>query len=179
MKIAKPVIVRPILTKLIHKSIGSAKFPDNLKEEQVVPLHKKHSQLEAGNYRPVSILPVVSKFFEKVFYQQLIYYFDNIYNPYLSAFRPGYGCNTPLLKVIEDWNKAIDTNLYVAAVLIDLSKAFDCLPHDLLLLKLKTYGLSENALNLIDDYLSYGKQCVKVDTYFSTWQNIYKGVPQG
>ena len=62
---------------------------------------------------------------------------------------------------------------------MDLSKAFDCLPHDLLLLKLRAYNLSENALNLIDDYLSNRKQCVKVGTYFSTWQNICKGVPQG
>jgi hypothetical protein len=97
----------------------------------------------------------------------------------LSAFRPGYDCNTALLKVIEDWKKAVDTNLYVAAVLMGLSKDFDCLPHDLLLLKLMAYSLSENALNLIDDYLSNRKQCVKVGTYFSTWKNIYKGVPQG
>ena len=130
-------------------------------------LHKKNSQLEAGNYRPVSILPVVSKFFERAIYQQLIDYFDSIFNPYFSAFRPGYGCNTALLKVIEDWKKAVN-NLYVAAVLMDLSKGFDCLPHDLLLLKLKVYSLSENALNLIDDYLSNRKQCVKVGTYFST-----------
>ena len=122
----------------------------------------------------------MSKIFERAtcIYQQLIDYFDNIFNPYSSAFRPGYGCNTALLKVIEDWKKAVDNNLYVAAVLMDLSKAFDCLPHDLLLLKLKAYSLSENALNLIDDYLSNRKQYVKVSTYFSTWQNIYKGVPQ-
>jgi retron-type reverse transcriptase len=122
----------------------------------------------------------VSKIFERAtcIYQQLIDYFDNIFNPYSSAFRPGYGCNTALLKVIEDWKKAVDNNLYVAAVLMDLSKAFDCLPHDLLLLKLKAYSLSENALNLIDDYLSNRKQYVKVSTYFSTWQNIYKGFPQ-
>ena len=62
---------------------------------------------------------------------------------------------------------------------MDLSKVFDCLPHDLLLLKLKAYGLPSNALNLIKDSLSNRKQCVKVGTYFSTWQNIYKGVPQG
>ena len=167
MKIVKPVIVKPI-TKLINKSISSAKFPDNLKEAQVVPLYKKNSQLEAGNYRPVNILLVVSKFFERTTYQQLIDYFDNIFNPYLSAFRPGYGCNTALLKVIEDWKKAVDNNLYVAAVFMNLSKAFGCLPHDLLLLKLKAYSLSENALNLIDDYLSNRKQCVKVGTYFST-----------
>ena len=136
-------------------------------------------QLEVGNYRPVSILPVVSKFFERAIYQQLIDYFENIFHPSLSAFRPGYGCNTALLKIIEDWKQAVDKNHYVAAVLMDLSKAFDCLPHDLLLLKLEAYGLSSSALSLISSYLSERKQCVKLGINFSTWKDIYKGVPQG
>ena len=178
LKMSKPVIVKPI-TKLINMSIKTSEFPDTLKEAQVIPLHKKNSQLEAGNYRPVSILPAVSKFFERAIYQQLIDYFGKIFHPSLSAFRPGYGCNTALLKIIEDWKKAVDKNLYVAAILMDLSKAFDCLPHNLLLLKLKAYGLSKEALDLIDNYLSNRKQCVKVGAYFTTWQNIYKGVPQG
>jgi hypothetical protein len=97
----------------------------------------------------------------------------------LSAFRKGYGCQTALLKVIEDWKKALDQNKYVAAILMDLSKAFDCLPHDLLILKLKTYGVSPSALNLIDSYLKNRKQCVKVGPHISNWQDIYKGVPQG
>jgi hypothetical protein len=123
-------------------------FQTNL-ETQVVPLHKKNSQLEVGNYRPVSILPVVSKFFEKAIYEQLSHYFENIFQPFLSAFRPGFGCNTALLKIIEDWKKAIDCNQYTAAVLMNLSKAFNYLPHDLLILKLEAYGLSKSALNLM------------------------------
>ena len=62
---------------------------------------------------------------------------------------------------------------------MDLSKAFDCLPHDLLILKLEAYRLSKSALNLMHSYLSERKRCVKVGVYFSTWKNIYKGVPQG
>ena len=178
LKLAKPAVVTPI-TKLINKSIEHSVFPDKLKEAQVVPLHKKNSQLEVGNYRPVSILPVVSKFFERAIFKQLVDFFQNIFHPYLSAFRAGYGCQTALLKIIEDWKKAIDDNQYIAAVLMDLSKAFDCLPHDLLILKLKAYGLSETALSLIDSYLSKRKQCVKVGIDISTWKDIYKGVPQG
>jgi hypothetical protein len=67
---------------------------------------------------------------------------------------------------------------FAAAILMDLSKAFDCLPHDLLLQKLKYYGTSKSALNLIQNYLSNRKQCVKLRTALSTWQDIYKGVPQ-
>lgn len=135
--------------------------------------------MEVGNYRPVSLLPVLSKFFERAIYEQLIHYFENIFHPYLSAFRPGFGCNTALLRIVEDWKKAIDGNKFTAAILMDLSKAFDCLPHDLLLLKLQAYGLSDSAMKLISSYLSNRKQCVKVGVNFSIWKDIYKGVPQG
>ena len=100
LKIAKPIVSKPI-TMLINKTIENASFPNKLKEAQVVPLHKKNSQLEVGNYRPVSILPVVSKFFERAIYEQLSHYFENI------AFRPGFGCNTALLKIIENWKKPL------------------------------------------------------------------------
>ena len=60
----------------------------------------------------------------------------------LSAFRPGFGCQTALLKIVEDWKRALDDNKYIAAIPMDLSKAFDCLPHNLLLLKLEAYGLT-------------------------------------
>ena len=81
--------------------------------------------------------------------------------------------------MFEDWKKAFDFNQYTAAVLVDLSKAFDCLPQDLLILKLEAYVLSKSALNLMHSYLSERKRCVKVGVNFSTWKNIYKGVPQG
>jgi retron-type reverse transcriptase len=75
--------------------------------------------------------------------------------------------------------QALGKNKYIAAVLMDLSKAFDCLPHKLLLLKLEAYGMSKSALQLIENYLTNRKQCVKVGTTLSNWQDIYKGVPQG
>jgi retron-type reverse transcriptase len=119
------------------------------------------------------------KIFERAVNSQIVEFFDSHFHTFLSAFRKGYGCQTALLKVIEDWKKALDQNKYVAAILMDLSKAFDCLPHDLLILKLKTYGVSPSALNLIDSYLKNRKQCVKVGPHISNWQDIYKGVPQG
>jgi hypothetical protein len=173
----KPIVSKPI-TMLINKTIENASFPNNLKEAQVVSLHKKNSQLDVGYYRPVSILPVVSKFFERAIYRRLSQYFENIFLPFLSVFRPGFGCNTAPLKIIKDWKKAIDFNRYTAAVLVDLSKAFDCQPQDRLILKLEAYGLSKSALNLTHIYLSERKQCVKVGLDFSTWKHIYKGVPQ-
>ena len=81
--------------------------------------------------------------------EQILEFFNHYCNIYLSAFRPGYGTRSTFLKIIEDWEKALDENKFVAAILMDLSKAFDFLPRDLLLLKMKAYVFSENALKLI------------------------------
>ena len=78
------------------------------------------------------------------------------------------------MRVIEDWKQALDNNKYMAAILMDLSKAFDCLTHDLLLLKLETYGLSENALKLIKSYLSNRRQCVKLGNIKSEFPPVWE-----
>jgi hypothetical protein len=176
----KPVIAKPI-SELVNKSISLGKFPVKLKEAQVlVPCYKKSYALDKSKYRPVSILPVISIFFERAINDRLVFYVSKNFYPYLSAFRSGYGCQTALLKIIEDWKNALDQHIFTAAILVELSKAFDCLPHDLLLQKLKYYGISKSALNLIQNYLSNRKQCVKLGTaLIGTWQDIYKGVPQG
>jgi hypothetical protein len=85
------------------------------------------------NYRPVSILPTVSKLFERIIHSQLSGYVEQHFNPYLAAFRHGYGCQSVLLRLLDDWRQALDNNKYVGAILMDLSKAFDCIPHNLLL----------------------------------------------
>ena len=127
----------------------------------------------------MSILPILSKLYERSINVQLMDYFSQHFNLYLSAFRPGYGCQNMLLRIIEDWKQALDDNKYIAAILMDLSKAFDCLPHELRLLKLKTYGLSDSAVKLIQSYLSNREQCVKLGSVKSDFRSILKGVPQG
>ena len=179
IKLARPPTIVVPLTDLINQSFSTAVFPDQLKLAQVTPLHKKNSTLDKGNYRPVSILPVVSKLFERAINTQISDFFNVHFHAFLSAFRPGYGCQSTLLRVIEDWKRDLDENKYVAAILMDLSKAFDCLPHDLLLLKLEAYGVTGSALELIDSYLSNRKQCVKLNDIKSSFQNVYKVVPQG
>ena len=173
LRIAQPVVTQP-LTTLINMSLEHSTFPDALKKAQVVPIHKKNSILEKGNYRPVSVLHTISKLFERAINSQLAEHFNS-----LAAFRSGYGCQSTLLRIIEDWKKALDANKYVGAILMDLSKAFDCLPHDLLLLKLREYGLSTSAINLVQSYLSNRSQCVKLGSVTSTYESIFKGVPQG
>ena len=125
---AKPIIVKP-LTDIVNLSISTSTFPDRLKEAQVAPpIHKKNSVLEKGNYRPVSVLPTISKNFENAIEAQSVNYFENIFKPFLAAFRSGFGCQSTLLRVIEDWKHALDKHEYLAAILIDLSNAFDLPP---------------------------------------------------
>ena len=139
-------------TSMIKLSIQTATFPDNLKIAQVTPFHKKNSTLDKTNYRPVSMLPVVSKIFERAINSQLSAYFSLQFNPFLLAFRSGYGCQTTFLRIVEDWKQALDKNYYLAAVFMDLSKTFDYLPHDIPIAKLKHCGLTESSLKILQKY---------------------------
>ena len=103
----------------------------------------------------------------------------NISHEVLAAFRKGFGCQAILRRLVEDWKRALDSHQYVGAILMDLSKVFDCLPDDLILHKLKAYGLTEEACGFLGSYLSDKKQRVKIGIHTSNWLNIIKGVPQG
>jgi len=99
----------------------------------------KKDPLDKQNYRSISILPFIYKLFEKAIDYQLSNHFENMFNPFLCAFRSSMGCQSTLLRLVEDWRKALDSHKYVAAILMDLKKAFDCLSHSLLLGKLSAY----------------------------------------
>ena len=178
LRAGAPVLNKHITT-LVNNTIKTSVFPTRLKEAQVVPLHKKNDPLDKKNYRPVSILPTISKVYEMVLSDQLTDLFENIFHTFLCAFRKGHGCQTTLLRLLEDWKTALDKNQYVAAILMDLSKAFDCLPHDILLCKLSAYGLSPKSVELLRNYLTGRKQQIKLQGDLSSWADIQKGVPQG
>ena len=112
-------------------------------------------------------------------HDQLSEYLDSSFNPFLAAFRKGFGCQSTLLRLVEDWCKALDNHDCIAAILMDLSKAFDCLPHGLLIAKLKAYGLSEGTVKLLDSYLSDRSQQIRLGPRTSSWEKLFKGVPQG
>ena len=112
-------------------------------------------------------------------YEQLSSYLNAVFDNFLCAFRKGHGCQTILLRLLEDWKQALDNNEYVAAILMDLSKAFDCLPQDILLSNLSVNGLSENAVSLMKSYLSDRKQQSRISSVVSSWAKINTGVPQG
>ena len=100
---------------------------------------------------------------------QLKDWLNVVYNSYLAAFRPGYSCQHVLLKLCEKWREARDKKLIPGILLVDLSKAFDCLPHALITAKLKAYGMDFKSVTLLADYLSHRHQRVKINDKTSTW----------
>ena len=102
-----------------------------------------------------------------------------MFNSFLAAFRKGYGCQTTLLRLLEDWPSALDKHEYVAEILMDLSKAFDCLPLNLFLVKLQAYGVSPDAVTLIDSYLSDRRQQIRMGSNMSGLENLTNRVPLG
>jgi retron-type reverse transcriptase len=169
----------PQFTKLFNSCIDTGKFPDDAKLAQVTPIFKKEDPLNTKNYRPVSILTTTSKVLEKVMEIQMKDWLDSIYNESLAAFRQGFSCQHVLLALCEKWRDIREAKSLPGLLLVDLSKAFDCLPHSLIIAKLKTYGVEDNSVNLLANYLSNRKQRVKVSGVASTWTQIFKGVPQG
>ena len=98
---------------------------------------------------------------------------------FISAYRKNYSSSHVLIRLIEDWKKALDNGKFVGAVLMDLSKAFDCVPHDLLIAKLAAYGVDNDTLVFLYSYLKRRTQSVKINNIFSTLQILLSGVPQG
>ena len=129
--------------------------------------------------RPLSILPIISKIFKKLMCKQLLNHFDNIFSKSECGFRKGFRTQHCLLLIIDKWKKAVDSNKAFGGILTDLSEAFDCICHDLLVAKLHVHGLSLPALKMIQDYLLNWKQRTKIGSSYSTWENIISGVPQG
>ena len=169
----------PYISQMIDYTIDNNTFPDGLKLADVKPIHKKGDATNMGNFRPVSLLPTLSKVFERIICDQLNAHFEGLFSPLLCGFRKGYSTNYALLKLLLAWHKCLDNKGVVGAVLMDLSKAFDTLPHDLLIAKLACYGLSKPSLDLIYNFLNSRKQRVKIGGFFSGWNDVTLGVPQG
>ena len=138
-------------------TIKSSCFYENLKYVDVTPLYKKGKKDVKDNYRPVSILPNLSKIFEKCMFKQITQFFDKMFSKYQCGFRKGFSTQQCLLAMLEKWKRSVDKGKVFGALLTDLSKAFDCLDHELLIAKLNAYGFSLNALKLIHNYLSNRK----------------------
>ena len=167
------------LSDIYNESLKDYSFPNSLKLADVIPIHKKDDKSLMKNYRPVSLLPIGSKLFERQLYNQFLTHIDKYLSPYIFGFRKGHSTEQCLTIMMEGWKKALDEKKFAGAILTDLSKAFDCLSHDLLIAKLEAYGFSENSLKYIYSYLKDRKQRTKIESSYSTWKELKCGVPQG
>ena len=162
LRLAAPVIAEP----LINYFIVNHAWPVVWRSSNAAPVHKKDDEMKKDNYRPVSVLPAVSKVYEKVLYDQIYTAFNPIMSANLSGFRKGHSCCSALLKMSQDWRASLDNRETVVAVAIDLSKAFDSLCLNLLLAKLKAYGFSNDAVLMMSAYLLDRRQCVRIENMF-------------
>ena len=172
-------VINPRLTKLFNTTVKGNFFPSDLKYGNISPIFKKNDNTKKENYRPISILPSISKIFERLMFQQTTSFISKFLSPYLCGFRKGYNAQHALLRLKNILNQSLDRNEKVGLIMMDLSKAFDCIPHELLIAKLNAYGFSKRSLQLILSYLKGRHQRVKINSEYSSWKVILDGVPQG
>ena len=183
VKVASTIIdsVAPRLALIFNKCIEMGTFPDLMKQSKIIPLFKNGSKSDPSNFRPISILPTFSKIFEKIMLNQLLSHFrdNNLMHNKQYGFTRGRStadAGSTLVKCIFDaWEKCQDA----IGIFCDLSKAFDCVHHETLILKLKYYGISNIASTLIASYLSNRIQKVDINGEKSQGSPVLMGVPQG
>ena len=168
-----------LLTKIINSSIRNGCFPDELKAAEVTPIFKKNDNLDKENYRPVSVLPHVSKVFERIMYIQIQNIMEGKLSKVLKGFRKNHSTQHCLVNKLKKWKNTLDKGGFVCAMFMDLSKTFDTINHDLLIVKLGAYGFQEDALVSMKSYFTNRQQRARVNSNFSMYEEIISGVPQG
>ena len=160
--------------------INTSSYPSLLKRADITPDHKKDSKSVKNNYGPVSILSNISKSYERIMLKQMSEYFENsFFSKYQCGFTKAFSAQHCLVSVLEKWKSATDTKKSFGAFLSDLSKAFDCLSHDLLIVKLNAYRFRKSALRFVHSYLKNRMQRTKINSEYSAWEEIMFRVPQG
>ena len=169
------------LTIIINQMLTTGIFPDDFKLSKVIPLFKKGDSSLLTNYRPISLLPTISKIFERVIHDQMYEYFNKfkLLAEQQYGFRKQHSTEYAAVKLIDHVSREMEAGKIPANVYIDLSKAFDTLTFDILLYKLKYYGVTDTALDLMKSYLTNRKQYVVFGGCQSEHTEIYTGVPQG
>ena len=169
------------LAHVCNLSLASGVFPDPLKIAKIIPIHKKNALDEFNNYRPISVLPAFSKIIEKLIYNRMIDFLDKhkILSNCQFGFRKGLSTDLAITTLTEHYYRAIENNNYLVGAFLDLSRAFDTIPHAVLLKKLANYGIRGVTLTWMSDYLTNRKQYVHYNNCSSRFSQVRLGVPQG
>ena len=174
-------IVTPSLTAIFTKSIITGIYPTEWKMARVTPVFKKGEKSDLNNYRPISVIPVVSNVFEKIVYDQLYQYLNDnqLLSSCQSGFRSLHSTLTALLEATNSWSVSIDNGFLNGVVFIDLKKAFDTIDHEIILRKLSYFGADQATAKWFQSYLSNRTQRCNVNGNLSTASTVTCGVPQG
>lgn len=168
------------LTFIINQMLETGIFPCDLKVARVTPVYKGGAVSEISNYRPISVLPILSKVFENVINARLVNFLNkyHVVSNSQYGFQKGKSTEMALLLIKNEILKNMENKLFIVGLFIDLKKAFDCVNHNILLSKLHDYGIRGIALDLVKSYLCNRKQCVKVNDSVSPTTIVKFGVPQ-
>ena len=180
IKTAKYVFAKP-LTSIINQMLSSGIFPEQLKVSKIIPLHKANDKMFLTNYRPIALLPSISKIFEYILLEQLTSHFveNKLISPQQYGFRAKHSTELAALNLVDHLTYKLDNGIIPINIYIDLSKAFDTLIHSILLDKLSHYGVNGVAKKLLQSYLSNRRQVVDFNGSTSDTLEIKTGVPQG
>jgi hypothetical protein len=180
LKAIESCISGPI-SLLVNQSLSTGIFPQKFKIAKVVPLLKKPNCFVIDNFRPVSLLPVISKIVEKIVFNQLFKYFTENKLFYISqyGYRIAHSTETACLELVDRTTQLLDEKKLPLSVFIDLTKAFDTIDHEILIKKLQHYGIKDLALSWFQNYLNNRMQYVQIENFKSSVNPITTGVPQG
>ena len=169
------------LLHIFNLVLSTGIFPDDLKLAKIIPIHKEGDKAECGNYRPISVIPIVAKILEKIIYDQLSSYINDndIICKQQFGFRPNHSTETALLKCTDQWLHNMDKGMANGVLFLDLKKAFDTVDHSILLQKLYQYGIKGTPLKLLASYLNNRKQVCVINNNKSGQETVQCGVPQG
>ena len=169
------------ISKFFQTSIDQGKIPDDWKEALVTSLFEKGDKSTPSNYRPVSLTSICSKVLEHIIHGHIMKHLDKhqILTDYQHGFRASRFCESQLLITINDIERSMNAGEQMDAILLDFRKAFDKVPHQRLLLKLRHYGIRGNLLDWIEDFLSERTQRVLVEGQHSSSAKVTSEVPQG
>ena len=167
------------LTILFQRSLGEGLLPRDWRDAHITPIYKKGKKEICGNYRPVSLTSIVCKMLERIIRGQAVTHLKQLLSSCQHGFMEGRSCVTQLLDTIDLWSKVLDEGLSLDAVYLDFAKAFDTVPHERLLVKLKSYGINGKVLKWLRSFLSERRQRVVVNGQYSSWAPVNSGIPQG
>ena len=174
-------LIAPVLLRLFNKSMDTGIFPNALKIASIIPLHKGGSKTEATNYRPISLLPIFAKLFEKVIKHRLTTHLDenNIITDNQFGFRKSYSTELAVTEIQNTLLQNLDNNKITCTIFLDLAKAFDSVNHSILIKKLERYGIRGKPLQLLRSYLLNRQHLTKLNGIESDMKLLNIGVPQG